>query len=253
MLMRLWEGELSKQVCILCVIWGEIYLLKNQHRSLVYDILQRNAIVFHDAFNDGLRVLGTIHEQYKSGWQCLSIKRIVWLFCRQVSVNLLFISFYQFPCLIPFCFLNNKNCWISIKGMGKTNYQTANQRLVLLCLFLEPHDSPPRGSRALATRLREKMLILARFRRMIRLDEFGQGKDSLLYEYRDLFINMDVRNNRSELAIANRHQERWNFTRWKIIVHGLWLDERCFFTSENLSFSVLIGWPERATPARRLV
>ena len=30
----------------------------------------------------------------------------------------------------------------------------------------------------------------------------------LLYEYRDLFIDMDVRNNRSELAIANRHQER---------------------------------------------
>ena len=30
----------------------------------------------------------------------------------------------------------------------------------------------------------------------------------LSYEYKDLFIDMDVRNNRSELAIANRHQER---------------------------------------------
>ena len=30
----------------------------------------------------------------------------------------------------------------------------------------------------------------------------------LLYEYRDLFIDMAVRNNRSKLAIANRHQER---------------------------------------------
>ena len=30
----------------------------------------------------------------------------------------------------------------------------------------------------------------------------------LLHEYRDLFIDMAVRNNRSELAIANRHQER---------------------------------------------
>ena len=30
----------------------------------------------------------------------------------------------------------------------------------------------------------------------------------LLYEYRDLFIDMVVRNNRSELAIDNRHQER---------------------------------------------
>ena len=30
----------------------------------------------------------------------------------------------------------------------------------------------------------------------------------LLYEYKDLFIDMDVRKNRSELAIANRHQER---------------------------------------------
>ena len=30
----------------------------------------------------------------------------------------------------------------------------------------------------------------------------------LLYEYKDLFIDMDVGKNRSELAIANRHQER---------------------------------------------
>ena len=30
----------------------------------------------------------------------------------------------------------------------------------------------------------------------------------LLYEYRDLFTDMAVCNNRSELAIANRHQER---------------------------------------------
>ena len=35
----------------------------------------------------------------------------------------------------------------------------------------------------------------------------------LLYDYRDLFVDMAVRNNRSELAIANRHQERQNFTR----------------------------------------
>ena len=33
-------------------------------------------------------------------------------------------------------------------------------------------------------------------------------KSYLLHEYKDLFIDMDVRNNRSELAIANRHQER---------------------------------------------
>ena len=33
-------------------------------------------------------------------------------------------------------------------------------------------------------------------------------KNLLLYEYRDLFIDMAVRDNRSELAIANRHQER---------------------------------------------
>ena len=36
----------------------------------------------------------------------------------------------------------------------------------------------------------------------------GTMNAALLYEYRDLFIEMDVRNNRSELAIANRHQER---------------------------------------------
>ena len=34
------------------------------------------------------------------------------------------------------------------------------------------------------------------------------GNINLLHEYKDLFIDMDVRNNRSELAIANRHQER---------------------------------------------
>ena len=33
-------------------------------------------------------------------------------------------------------------------------------------------------------------------------------KKDYIIEYRDLFIDMDVRNNRSELAIANRHQER---------------------------------------------
>ena len=31
---------------------------------------------------------------------------------------------------------------------------------------------------------------------------------NLLYEYRDLFIDMAVRNNCSELAITNRHQEQ---------------------------------------------
>ena len=31
---------------------------------------------------------------------------------------------------------------------------------------------------------------------------------NLINEYRDLFIDMAVRNNCSELAIANRHQER---------------------------------------------
>ena len=43
--------------------------------------------------------------------------------------------------------------------------------------------------------------------------KIGVGLNNLLHEYRDLFIDMDVRNNRSELALANRHQERWNFTR----------------------------------------
>ena len=33
-------------------------------------------------------------------------------------------------------------------------------------------------------------------------------KTFLLHEYRDLFIDKAVRNNRSKLAIANRHQER---------------------------------------------
>ena len=38
---------------------------------------------------------------------------------------------------------------------------------------------------------------------------FQNTQDKILfYEYRDLFIDMDVGSNRSELAIANRHQER---------------------------------------------
>ena len=36
----------------------------------------------------------------------------------------------------------------------------------------------------------------------------AHGNRDLLYEYRDLFTDMAVRNNRSELAIANRHQGR---------------------------------------------
>ena len=34
------------------------------------------------------------------------------------------------------------------------------------------------------------------------------AETNLLHEYRDLFIDKAVRNNRSKLAIANRHQER---------------------------------------------
>ena len=43
---------------------------------------------------------------------------------------------------------------------------------------------------------------------MARLGKHHYRDAILLYEYRDLFIDMAVRNNRSELAIANRHQER---------------------------------------------
>ena len=43
---------------------------------------------------------------------------------------------------------------------------------------------------------------------MPRLEKYIDWKVNLLYEYRDLFIGMAVRNNRYELAIANRHQER---------------------------------------------
>ena len=39
-------------------------------------------------------------------------------------------------------------------------------------------------------------------------DDIRYTYDYLLHEYRDLFIDKAVRNNRSKLAIANRHQER---------------------------------------------
>ena len=39
-------------------------------------------------------------------------------------------------------------------------------------------------------------------------NEYRYLKSILLYEYKDLFIDMDARKNRSELAKANRHQER---------------------------------------------
>ena len=32
-----------------------------------------------------------------------------------------------------------------------------------------------------------------------------KAEETLLYEYKDLFMDMDVRKNRSELAMANRH------------------------------------------------
>ena len=65
--------------------------------------------------------------------------------------------------------------------------------------------------------------MLRNWRSMVDLDKTSEEEDEevgpsdneiiLLHEYRDLFIDMAVRNNRSKLAIANRHQERQNFTR----------------------------------------
>ena len=40
-----------------------------------------------------------------------------------------------------------------LEKLGSTNCQTANQWLLLLCIFPEPHDSSQRGSLALTTRL----------------------------------------------------------------------------------------------------
>ena len=53
------------------------------------------------------------------------------------------------------------------------------------------------------------LLFIGRYLTWKYIVEKGHMNNSiLLYEYRDLFIDMDVCNNRSELAIANRHQER---------------------------------------------
>ena len=57
--------------------------------------------------------------------------------------------------------------------------------------------------------------------------------NSIFLEYRDLFIDMAVRNNRSELAIANRHQEQQNLSK----NHRLrfLIGRTMFFHCENLS------------------
>ena len=57
-----------------------------------------------------------------------------------------------------------------------------------------------------ATDVKHKIDHLHELIQKVLLDDVQYG--FLLYEYRDLFIDMAVRNNRSELAIANRHQER---------------------------------------------
>ena len=56
--------------------------------------------------------------------------------------------------------------------MGKTNYQTANQRLVLPCIFPEPHDFSHRGSWALGTRMR-KILKLSMDKIVTSVQESG--------------------------------------------------------------------------------
>ena len=53
-----------------------------------------------------------------------------------------------------------------------------------------------------------KVFILRKLFTLYRLVKNAFRKCVLLYEYKDLFIDMDVRKNRFELAIANRHQER---------------------------------------------
>ena len=64
------------------------------------DHIESDVKAFYDALNDGLRVLGNDDilrkkSNTKHCWQWLSIEKIVWLFCRQVLVNRLFISCYR--------------------------------------------------------------------------------------------------------------------------------------------------------------
>ena len=97
-----------------------------------------------------------------------------------------------------------------------------------IVLMLEKYYNIPMSQTTLKRRLKDYNLArrkksdneyLEHVRHMISL-EIENGADCLngyqtmwhvlrlLYEYRDLFIDMAVRNNRSELAIANRHQKR---------------------------------------------
>ena len=54
---------------------------------------------FHDALNDGLRVLGNddivLKEEQYEALLAVAVHRKDWLFCRQVSVNRSFISCYR--------------------------------------------------------------------------------------------------------------------------------------------------------------
>ena len=75
----------------------------------------------------------------------------------------------------------------------------------------------------------------------------------LLYEYRDLFIDMAVRNSRSELAIANRHQERWNFTSEKSSFTAFDWTNNVFSLVKIYRSAFWLADHKCATPARRLV
>ena len=84
--------------------------------------------------------------------------------------------------------------------MGKTDYQTANQRLVLFCIFPEPHDSSHRGSRALATRL-----IVARFQGDSSCLTIDNIKPELCRNSAPLYNPMSVVDNSAPLFFHSSH------------------------------------------------
>ena len=76
-----------------------------------------------------------------------------------------------------------------------------NQQYAALC-----NPSTPVSKYLFGDNLNKKMEDLSKASKHAKKVTPNQRMEPvLLYEYRDIFIDMAVRNNRSELAIANRH------------------------------------------------
>ena len=79
--------------------------------------------------------------------------------------------------------------------------------------------------------------------RLYAMDKFCIKKRYLLYKYWDLFVKTTLRNSRTEFCHSPSATWTMKFHKWNNIVRAVWLDERCFFTSENDRTGKFVRFP----------